>query len=794
MPSGDIVTNVSSVTSSVQHTRHANEGYEYTTRLPKLNLPYFSGDPLMWQTFWDSFSAAVHNNPNLTGVQKFNYLRAQLKGDATRVVAGFPLTDVNYQHSVTLLRERFGQPYKLINAHMQALLGLPSAANTPPSLQLFHDTVENHIRALFSLGKSPESYGDLLTPIIYGRLPREFQKNLARDHDSGEWTIDELRSGIMKEIRILETEIHSSGCHDQPIHNDAPAMTTASFYTNTRQHPPQPSSKKPTSCVYCKQQHSPSSCNTVTNPQDRLAIVKKNNLCFNCLAHHKVIQCTSKYRCRKCKRKHHTSLCTGPAQPTTPSETPDPSKKDTNESNKTVVTLTPATQKCSVNQPPKQAGACLLKTAIATVSSTDTSLEGNILFDEGAQRSFISQEMATKLNLQPNNKESISLASFGSNSAAHRNLPVGVIQVHTITGDKISISVLIVPKIAPPLQNLPRTSLQQVPHLNGLQLVHPITENENFEISVLIGADYYWSFVQDHIVRGNGPTAVESRLGYLLSEPLSTCSQNPTARLLQVSALCCTEVPSTEKFWNVEAAGITQLKGDLDKQFLRSYTESSVICQADGSYNLRFPWKEDHPPLPSNYSVCEKRVRSLARRLAHTPDILQAYDNIISEQAKRGFIEQVQVTSSASSVHYIPHHPVKKDSATTPIRIVYDCSCRQSQNEPSLNDCLMVGPTFLNDMCGILLRFRSHRYGLSTDIEKAFLHVTLNEADRDYTRFLWLSDPTNPESDLIVYRFRAVLFEAVSSPFMLNAALHYHLQKHPSPVATDIEDNLYRIA
>ena len=124
--------------------------------------------------------------------------------------------------------------------------------------------------------------------------------------------------------------------------------------------------------------------------------------------------------------------------------------------------------------------------------------------------------------------------------------------------------------------------------------------------------------MQDHIVRGNGPTAVESRLGYLLSGPLSTCSQNPTARLLQVSALCCMEVPSTEKFWNVEAAGITRLKGDLDKQFLRSYTQSSVICQADGSYNLRFPWKEDHPPLPSNYSVCEKRVRSLARRLAHT--------------------------------------------------------------------------------------------------------------------------------------------------------------------------------
>ena len=56
---------------------------------------------------------------------------------------------------------------------------------------------------------------------------RELQKNLTRDHDGGEWTIDELRSGIMKEIQILETGIHSSGCHDHSVHSDAPAMTTA---------------------------------------------------------------------------------------------------------------------------------------------------------------------------------------------------------------------------------------------------------------------------------------------------------------------------------------------------------------------------------------------------------------------------------------------------------------------------------------------------------------------------------------------------------------------------------------
>ena len=94
-------------------------------------------------------------------------------------------------------------------------------------------------------------------------------------------------------------------------------------------------------------------------------------------------------------------------------------------------------------------------------------------------------------------------------------------------------------------------------------------------------------------------------------------------------------------------------------------------------------------------------------------------------------------------------------------------------------------------MCGILLRFRIHRYGFSTDIEKAFLHVTLDDSDRDYTRFLWLSDPTNPESSFHIYQFRAVLFGSVNSPFMLNAALHFHLRKYSTPVATDIEDNLY---
>ena len=80
---------------------------------------------------------------------------------------------------------------------------------------------------------------------------------------------------------------------------------------------------------------------------------------------------------------------------------------------------------------------------------------------------------------------------------------------------------------------------------------------------------------------------------------------------------------------------------------------------------------------------------------------------------------------------------------------------------------------------------------LSMDIKKAFLHITLKERDRNFTHFLWLSDSLDPTSEFLVYCFRRVLFGAVSSPFMLFATLHHHLQLHDTPLSRNIQANLY---
>ena len=93
----------------------------------------------------------------------------------------------------------------------------------------------------------------------------------------------------------------------------------------------------------------------------------------------------------------------------------------------------------------------------------------------------------------------------------------------------------------------------------------------------------------------------------------------------------------------------------------------------------------------------------------------------------------------------------------------------------------------------ILLRFRLHSYiyALSTDIEKAFLHVRLHEDDRNFTRFLWPIQPGKPDSSFQTFRFTSVPFGTASSPFMLHATIDLHLHKFQSCVSEDIQCNIY---
>ena len=58
-----------------------------SAKLPKLSLKTFNGNPLEYQSFWNCFKAAVHQNDSLEDLTELNYLRSYLvQGQACIVV------------------------------------------------------------------------------------------------------------------------------------------------------------------------------------------------------------------------------------------------------------------------------------------------------------------------------------------------------------------------------------------------------------------------------------------------------------------------------------------------------------------------------------------------------------------------------------------------------------------------------------------------------------------------------------------------------------------------------------
>ena len=138
------------------------------------------------------------------------------------------------------------------------------------------------------------------------------------------------------------------------------------------------------------------------------------------------------------------------------------------------------------------------------------------------------------------------------------------------------------------------------------------------------------------------------------------------------------------------------------------------------------PWKRPHPILPDNYELSTRRLCNLLKRLNQDPEVLKEYDSVIKEQLKNGIVEVVRkpADGEVGKTHYVPHHAViRRDKATTKLRVVYDASARS--NGAALNDCLYTGPPLAENIFDILLRFRASRIALTGDVEKASLWLAL---------------------------------------------------------------------
>lgn len=284
-----------------------------------------------------------------------------------------------------------------------------------------------------------------------------------------------------------------------------------------------------------------------------------------------------------------------------------------------------------------------------------------------------------------------------------------------------------------------------------------------------------------------GPTAIETRLGWVLSGPAEGFHQETVINFTSASSNHMLRVYSDtdlddldaglKRFWELESLGILKEEHPVQQQF------SQKISFKGGRYEVHLPWKDSHPPLPDNYDLCRKRLDGVLKRLRQDPEKLHQYNTVIQDQLRLGVVEIVSepYERSGKRLHYhIMAYLVKKnrhgvsreEKQTTKLRVVYDGSAKT--NGPSLNECLHTGPNFGQHILQILLRFWTHRVA---DIEKAFLMVSIADKDRDVLRFLWVTDVDKADLDRAVYWFTRVVFGVSASPFLLNATIDHHMKK-----------------
>lgn len=237
-----------------------------------------------------------------------------LKSKQETPISGLPLTEENYRKATELLKERFGKTQNLTNAYMESLSKIHAPSSDSKNLREFHDICEANIRGLETLGVMTESYGSLLIPILLKKIPEDIRRLVFRADPLADSSLDRLRVAIRQEIETREKS-HISSVEDSTsvaIDGEVFVPTAGALLTNAQQKQRfrNRRSKVSRPCTYCAEIHRPEKCDKITSVEERRSILQRQQRCLNCLGlKHTKIECYSKGRCMKCKKKHHTSIC-----------------------------------------------------------------------------------------------------------------------------------------------------------------------------------------------------------------------------------------------------------------------------------------------------------------------------------------------------------------------------------------------------------------------------------------------------------------------------------------------------
>ena len=154
-------------------------------------------------------------------------------------------------------------------------------------------------------------------------------------------------------------------------------------------------------------------------------------------------------------------------------------------------------------------------------------------------------------------------------------------------------------------------------------------------------------------------------------------------------------------------------------------------------YTVGLLWDDDNVELLDNKNLALSRLFSLEKKFKNHPTLETSYKDTIQEHISQGHaskLSKIEAKRATPTTNYLPHHPVKHINKPNKVRTAVDAGAKAKNG--SLNKHLLKGPDFLNNLVGVLLKFRQRKYAVMGDITQMFHQVSVLRSDRDALKFL----------------------------------------------------------
>ncbi|XP_066596267.1 uncharacterized protein [Prorops nasuta] len=710
-------------------------------KLPKLDLPKFSGDYSEWSTIYDSFKSMIHDNSALPGVQKFHYLKACLQGEASSVIRSLAASNDSYLTAWNALVTRYTNERIITSNLLSKLTLIPKVfADNLMSMKTLRDTTIVALDSLRTLGYPVDGWSAILVHILSNKLNQvitvEWEKEIRRVLKYPSFT--QFLEFITEQINMLESISNKFKGSKQTTDKTSRPKSLKSLNVIV---------DKP-KCFYCDADHPLYQCNSfiALNPQARYKAAQNNSLCINCLRPgHSISSCRSNSRCKKCSKAHHTLLHfekqANPTPQRNSSQAASPTSLQTiDQSSTSVVAHVSAMDERTT----------LLATFLARATAPNgrqIMIRG--LVDPGSQTSFMTENLAQLLRVT---RRKVNATIYGVTGGAVRNVSSKTeLILQSVKHDQASLKVtaLILPKIT---NYSPRSySPLEFPQLGSLDLADEYASVKN-PIDILIGADYCPQLLLNQIIHSSNHALIaqDSLFGWIVYGTLASHMHTATVNVLH----CCDFDKTLRDFWEIEEVPSIYSLTPED-QLCEDIFASNVTQLPSGRYQVALPFKTEFSKsaLGASRSIAESALKRVLCRINKSPEQSESYAKFIREYEQLGHMEKVTTNAiDTDSLVYLPHHA----------------------SGLSLNDVLLVGPKLQKDITAILMNWRDFRFVGITDIVKMFRQILIRPEDRKFQSIIWKDDSGNTQA----YQLNTVTYGTGPAPFLASRVVQELANQH----------------